>query len=424
MKNKFHQSLQELFHNKLSRASALLFLGGLGSGVLGYVFQVLLGRMLSAKEYALLSAMMALFVILSVPLGTLVMVVSRKVSYYRSKNDGGSINHLYRFINIRSIVLGILFALVFVLLSEKTMIYLKVHDTFPVLLLGLLLFFSIFHYINSAFLQGFQYFKWMSVSNVLLVVFKIVFACTLVWLGFGLTGAIGGIVISTLMISLITYGALFNSLKSGRNKPFKSTHLLVNASMPVFIANAAFAIMTQFDMVLVNYYFQAEDASLYAVASLLGKAVMFLPGGIALALFPMVAESHAQDKKSSHLLYQAISLTIFLCGAGALFYFVFAEGIISLFYGGKYQGAADILKYFGFAILPMAIIMVAEHYLIAKGMVIFAYLFIAIAPLQILAIHFYHDSLLSIVSVIAIFGVLLVCLGFGLLWHSQRKVTY
>jgi len=101
-----YRRVVELFYGKLARASAWLFVGGIAGGLLGYVFQVLMGRMLSTQEYGLFSAMMALFAVLAAPLGTLMMVISRKVSAYRARQDAGSIAHFYYSINIRSAVVG------------------------------------------------------------------------------------------------------------------------------------------------------------------------------------------------------------------------------------------------------------------------------------------------------------------------------
>jgi O-antigen/teichoic acid export membrane protein len=65
---------------------------------------------------------------------------------------------------------------------------------------------------------------------------------------------------------------------------------LMNALLAVF----AFTPLTQADMVLVNRYFPAQDAAgIYASAAVLGKAVMYIPGAIILALFPMVSEQYA-----------------------------------------------------------------------------------------------------------------------------------
>src|SRR3989344_2980613 len=312
-----------LLFSKLARASAWLFVGGIAGGILGYVFQVLMGRMLSTREYGLFSAMMALFAVLAAPLGTLTMVISRKVSEYRAREDAGSIAHFYYSITLRTAAMGALLLGVYLLFAPHIRSSLKAPSVIPVYLLGALLFLTVLPGINNAFLQGLQRFIWMSASGSLGALLKIILSVMLIWLGYGVTGAIGGVVLTSLALWCITYGALHEPLAQGRNKPYQTAHVSIKPALPVFMANAAFIAMTQLDMVLVNYYFPAHEAGLYAAASILGKAVMYLPGGIAAALFPMVAENHARRRSSAHLLLQAVGLTAVLSGAGAVFYFLF-----------------------------------------------------------------------------------------------------
>lgn len=415
-----HRRIVGLFYSKLARASAWLFVGSIAGGILGYVFQLLMGRMLSTQEYGLFSATMALFAVLATPLSTLVMVVSRKVSEYRAKLDYGSITHFYYSINLRSAIVGVMLAGVCYFLAPHVQFYLKAPNLIPVYLLGALLFLSFLPVINNAFLQGLQSFTWLSASSFLVFLFKIIFAVVLVWLGYGVAGAIAGTLLATLLVWLITYGVLRGPLAEGRGKLFQTAHLSFKSALPVFFANTAFTAMTQLDMVLVNNYFSAHEAGLYAAASILGKAILYLPSGIAIALFPMVAENHARDEGSSHLLLQSLRLVLILCGAGSIFYFFYGEWFVQLLYGERYRGAGELLQYFGFALMPMALVTVAEYFMIAKGRIMFAYLFMIAAPLQILAVYLHHESLLIVVGIMAASGFLLACVGFGLLWREFK----
>lgn len=412
--------LGAIFHSRLARAAASLFLGTIAGGVLGYVFQVIMGRMLSTNDYGLFSAMMALFAVFSAPAGTLMMVVSRKVSAYRAKADSGSVFHFYYSVTARTAVTGAVVLGACLVFAPQVRPYLKAPSIVPVYLLGALLFFTFLPIVNDAFLQGLQKFNWLSASNMLRVLLKILFAVALVWLGFGVAGAIGGTILAALIGWVITYAALRRPLGEGRGMPFQTAHLSLRPALPVLVANTAFAAMTQLDMVLVNYYFAAHEAGLYAAASILGKAVMYLPGGIAMALFPMVAENQARDHSSSYLFIQAVVLTGALCGFGALFYFAFGERLLVLLYGEEYRAAGPVLRYFGFAILPMALVMVAEYFLIAKGRVLFAYLFMLTAPLQILAFYLWHGSLLTVVAIVAASSAVLAVVGYAMLWRLFR----
>ncbi len=416
-----HRRLAGLFLSKLARASAWLFAGTLGAGGLGYVFQVLMGRMLSTTDYGLFSAMMALFAIFSAPLGTLMLVISRKVSAYRAAQEVGSIRHFYRSIFARTAVLGAVLVAISLLFAPYLQTYLRSPSVIPVYLLGVLLLVTFPTVINDAYLQAHQRFSWLSASTTLRVLLKIVFSVALVWMGWGVAGALGGAVLASGAAALITYFPLHRQLTEGRGKAFQTAHVSLGPSMPVLVANVAFAVMTQLDMVLVNYYFPAHEASLYAAASILGKAVMYLPSGIAMALFPMVAENHARKRSSAHLLLQAVGFTLLLCSMGALFYFLAGEPLVVLLYGESYRDAGVVLKYFGFAILPMALVLVAEYFLIAKGRVVFAYLFTAVAPLQVFAIYLWHDSLAVVVVINAAGGLCVAILGYAILWRAFAR---
>jgi O-antigen/teichoic acid export membrane protein len=233
-----------------------------------------------------------------------------------------------------------------------------------------------------------------------------------------------GVVLSLAATWLITFFPLRHAVVVQAGARHVGSHLSLKSAVPVLIANLAFAIMTQLDIVLVNHYFDSHQAGIYAAASILGKAVMYLPGAIAIAMFPMVAENDSHKFSSVHLLFSALALTAGLSTVGALFYFLFADGIMSLLYGLKYQPAAELLRYYGFAILPMTLVMVAEYFLIAKGRVIFAYLMLLAVPFVLLAAHVHHDRLIDMVYIFGACGWGLALVGFGVIgaqyWQGRR----
>jgi len=415
-----HQ-VKQLFLGKLARASSWLFVGGTAGGILGYLFQIIMGRMLSVTEYGILSALMAIMVVIGAPIQTLSMIISRRVSAYRSEQDSSKLGYLFYWINRKLLLIAVVLATLVVFNIKPLQNFFLIEENIHLYLLLIIVLIAFPQAINNAYLQGLQYFKWLSVSGVFATLLKIIIAVILVYFGLGVAGALGGVIFSTFTILILTYVVLRPSLSGSNVSTSNATHLLFESAMPVLLANVAFAVMTQIDIVLVKHYFSGQDAGLYAAASIMGKAVMYLPGGIAMALFPMVAENHASGKSSANLIFQAVGMTASLSLIGALFYYFFADSIIVLLYGADYKEAAHVLKYFGFAIIPMALIMVAEHFLIAMGRVLFAYLFMIVAPLQLIAIYYYHDTLLDIVTVLFVSGIILVVSGYGLLWRTFKK---
>lgn len=418
----FRGNVARLGVSRLLRAGFWLTVANVLTGLLGYAYQVLMGRMLSPVEFALFSAVMALSMFFSSPLGAVSMVISRRVSALRATDRFAVLRSLYwrahRFLALG----GLVFLLLLALLVGEAQAYLKSPTAAPIWIFGIFIAIGAFSLINGAFFQGMQRFGWLGGTGVWAVALKIVLSTALIALGFGVSGALTGVLLATvgawLLGMLIIVQGLPNKVAPGHLPP---APFPLNAVLPVLIANIAFVAMTQLDMVLVNWYFPPEQAGLYAAASVLGKAVLYLPGGLVMALYPMVAENHAKDQGSAHILLQAVAVTASLCGVAALAYWLLGEWLIALLYGQNYAGAGELLRWYGFAILPMALVIVAENFLIAKGRVLFAWLFLGMAPVQILAIYLWHGQLWQVIAIMGCCGAILVVIGYSMMWRDYRR---
>ena len=410
-----HRRLSNLFSGKLARASSLLFVASIGGGILGYVFQVLMGQMLSVSDYGLFATLMALLMVAGVPLSTLSMVLSRRASGYWAKNQPARIAAMFWWTNQR--VLWIALAMLMCALPFTPFLrdYAQLESLVPAWIFLLLTFTTLFGPVNNAFLQAQQNFRWLAIAGLTSQGLKLLFCVALVFAGFKLNGVLMGMVFATITMWLMTYLPLRSVVTHPIGVDQPKDHLSFKGAIPVLVANLSFAVMTQLDLLLVKHYFDPEQAGIYAAAAILGKAVMYLPGAITMALFPMVAENESRSQSSANLFLNAMVLTAGLSGAGAVFYFLFADDIMTLFYGQKYQGAAELLKLYGFAMLPMALVMVAEHFLIAKGRVVFAYVMMIGIPFVLFAAHTYHASLIDMVYILATGSLGLAMVGFGVI---------
>ena len=416
--------LKNLVTGKLAKTSGLMFISTIGGGILGYVFQVLMGRMLSVADYGLFVTLMALLAVVGVPLGTLSMVVSRRASDYRAKNQPARIAAMFWWINRRVFWIALAALLCALPFTPFLRDYAHLESLVPAWIFLLLTFTMLFGPVNIAFLQAQQNFRWLAINGLTVHAFKIIFCIALLYAGFKLNGALMGVVLATIAIWFMTYLPLRSVVTQPIGVEQTKDHLSFKGAIPVLIANLSFAVMTQLDLLLVNHYFDPHQAGVYAAAAILGKAVMYLPAAITIAMFPMVAENESRSQSSAHLFLNAMVLTAGLSGAGAVFYFLFADDIMTLFYGQKYSGATELLKYYGFAMLPMTLVMVAEHFLIAKGRVVFAYVMMLGIPLIFFAAHTYHARLIDMVYILAACGWGLALVGFGVIgmqyWRSRQ----
>jgi O-antigen/teichoic acid export membrane protein len=400
----------------------VLFLGGMLGGIGGYVFHIIMGRMLDEGDYGLLATVVAMTTVLSVPTSALTLLLARAVAGYRAHEDEGSIARLYSKTMRGLLVICTLFLATYALATPFLQEVLRVPTLTPVYLLGVLVVFSLVVPIGLAILQGLQKFVAFSLSHLLAIGSKILLSALLIWLGFGVSGAIVGTLLSLTVMWLFVNLQIRSSLRCAK-LPRAEYRYPWHFLLSVVLASLAFVSMTQLDIVLVRYHFDAEQSGVYAAAAILGKAVLYLPGAVVTALFPMVAENSALKKASASLLLNAVALTLALCSAGALIYLLFAPELVILLYGERYAEAGEVLRYFGLAMIPMALVLVAENFLIAQGRIVFTYLLVVAAPLQILAIHLFHQSLLMVVAILAIGGWVLVLVGYGILWREYRCIV-
>ena len=139
---------------------------------------------------------------------------------------------------------------------------------------------------------------------------------------------------------------------------------------------------------------------------------MYLPASLVLALFPMVAESHALRQNPKPYLWKAIAYTLLLSGTGTLIYWLFPDIFLRLLLGIKYLQAAPLLGLYGIAMLPMALLLVLINYYIARGANVIWLLCGSGAVIEILLISLRHAHLRQVLEAVFIGGMLslLLCL--------------
>ena len=253
---------------------------------------------------------------------------------------------------------------------------------------------------------------------------KILLVVSLVWIGCGVDGALVGVVASTLTANFVVMTLLIKSAPQSGFQGSESackTVFDLRRLVPVLVANVSMSIMMQLDVLLVNNFFSSLDAAKYAAAAILGKAILYLPGGLVLALFPMVAEAQAKASQVANYIITASLMTVAMCVTGVLFFWLAGEDLTLLFFGERYSGTEEILKYYSLAMLPMALLIVTEYFLMALGKVVYAWLSLRFAPIQVALIYFHHESLLDVVAIVGFSGLLLLVCGYLILFRLIKS---
>jgi len=395
----------------LFQASGWLFVAFMVANLFSYGFQVAMGRLLLPQEYGFLNSLLGICVMLSVPISTVLMAVSRGAAQCKAHEDFAGIRSLFEQAHWRILSTGFLGLLVFLLGARYLANYLHSASVIPLIIFGLFAYASLAVPINTALLQGLQDYKWLGIATALGGSFRFFFCIALVLAGFGVNGVLAGLVLTSAAAWLTAYVPIRKHLARGRTCVGNAPPLALTQMWPVFLVSLGFTVMTQSDIILVTRYFPSQEAGMYAAAAILGRSVLYIPAAFVQAMFPMVSEHHALNLDSRHLLTKSLAATLIFSGFGAVLFFLFPGLVISVFFSPRYLAAAPVLRCLGPAMLPMALLMVLINYSIAKGERFFAYALTAGAILEIVGISFWHGSLRQVVFVMMTFGTLQVAVG-------------
>jgi O-antigen/teichoic acid export membrane protein len=407
--------------NRLLSASILLSLAGILGGVFGYIYQILMGRVLDPQDFSRLSAAVGMVVFCTSFFGAISMLITRKISFINHSTEYKLPTEYLNKIRLRCL-LGCLLALpVIAGISEKIRMYLKIDSMILIWIMYIYLVAAIFHTINSACYQGLQKFKWLAFFAIYAMLAKLLFSAILIYFGLGLMGALWGLAIASISMMLIGWVGLKPYLSNQSYQTSNSFKNSISTFFPVYISTIAFTALTQLDVVMVHWFFPEEETAMYIASAVLGKSVLYLTGGLVVVMFPLVAENYAQNKSTKKIFWNAIVANILVGVTVTSFFYLYGEQIITLLYGSSYLAAGKLLPWFSLSMIPITIIILAEHYLIAKGKTLFAWIFFLTVPIALIAINFLHEDLITVILIIGIYGAIVGAIGFILMWSDINE---
>jgi O-antigen/teichoic acid export membrane protein len=186
-----------------------------------------------------MNALLSLFMIMAVPVATLLMVVTKKTAEYKAQNDLAGIKNLFTKANYRVLFTGLLGLAIFLTLAPLIRDYLHAPATAPVLLLGISIFIALAFPINSAVLQGIQDYKWLAITQSLAGPAKLFFCVLFVLTGFSVNGVMGGLVVSGLLLWFLSYIPIRKFIHTIHVDATVRDHIAYSQVFPVFLANLA-----------------------------------------------------------------------------------------------------------------------------------------------------------------------------------------
>ncbi len=278
-----------LSKNQMLRDSILLFVGYLIAHALNMLYQMVVSRRLPATEYALLAAFVGALLIVQYPLMMLTTALSRYSSLLSQAGRMGDVRRLLSRWLRRSLVAGILFVVIGVLVRHQISDMLHIGRTGPVIVAVLSIPAFLMLPIVLGVSQGTQHFGWNAGTTMAGSVARLALGSLLIWVfhptsGWGLLAHGTGTGLNVLALTAGLYWILSRYETTAQPLPKLRFFLLQSGLVQI-----AYATLMTADVILVKLFIPQEQS--FAYAATLGRLTVFLSSTIVIAMFPKVTTS-------------------------------------------------------------------------------------------------------------------------------------
>lgn len=330
------------FKHDLIKGSTFVFLGSVVANILNYLFHVITGRMLGPEQYAVLAALISLSYVIGFPNSLISTIVTRKIATLAAKDDAGGIKGFLIIMTKHVFILSIFIVTTFFLFQDNIADFLKIKDSFLVMLLGIGFATALFATVFLSTFQGLLRFITHSILASLSSFFRLTTAAIAIGLSFGVGGVIWGFVITSILTLLIAFAFLSRYWKAKSKTTSMSIHSY-SSRLWLAISLLGTGLLINVDVLLVKHFFSDYDAGLYAALATLGKIVLFFSGSIATVLLPIASRKNAQGKSARKDLLLAQGLIVLLSTSIVGVYVVMPRFVISTLYGSEYFAIAPYM---------------------------------------------------------------------------------
>jgi O-antigen/teichoic acid export membrane protein len=367
------------------------------ASIFNYLFQVVVGRSVSAIDYGVFNSLFVMVSIFSAPVSMLHIVFSRFIVNLSLLGMGKVKSLFLKSFKIILVFAGSILTLGIIGIPLiKSFFHLDV--TAPIVLVLITVFFSLLVPIPFSILQGLHRFTRLGIisscSPLIRFFGALIFVASLGW---GVNGALLTTAIATFFALGVGIWSLKDILKvSSEPLPDRIFRDMASYSGPVILSTTMIIVLGNIDISLVRHYCSPEEAGLYATAAILGRIALFLPGALITVLFPSAAKAQALGEKDGYILWISLSLTAFLAFAVAILFNLWPEHSISMFLGDQYREAASLLKIISIAMAILSLTNVIVTYSLARSSYGFLFPLVTGVTIMIILIINYHETATTI----------------------------
>lgn len=408
--------------DNFTKSIVVVFIGISCANFLNLIFQLLLAHKLNPSDFAAFNSLLSILMLFSTPVGTINIALVKYISQFNASNNIGLLKNLLSVALRKCLMLAFATFGIFFLIAPYLTNKLKIPSITNAYLLAGLLAISWLLPLFTGGLQGLELFKWFSISMVSGSILKVAIVLIFLQIGLGISAGLWSLFISSVVGMIIAFFALKRFI-SFEDRPIQSPDFkeLLAYLFPVAASSLCFMGLVSIDMVLVKYYFNADDAGFYSLSQMIGKIFLFLPAAISLVMFPRTSGLSSRNMDTLATLKKSLFYASMLCLSAIIAYNLFPAFTLKVLTGKAYPESILLGRLFALSMAFFSLIYILMSYFLSiKDMRFLKYLAIFIS-LEVAGIVLFHRNIIQIQIVLCVVSILLF-VSF-LLLLSKRKLN-
>jgi len=397
----------------------IVFAGTSLANFFNLLYQLLIAHKLSAAEFASFNALLAIFMLVTAPLGTFQIAITKYTSEFNAQQKTAKIKFFLSEFLKKALVLSGGTLLIFWLISGQIMKLLKIPSLSCGYILAILIALAWLGPLFSGSIQGLELFTWLASASIITGLLKLILAFIFILLGYNIAGALGALLISNLISIIILSFPLKTFFSFKLEKEAIDYNKIFVYLFPVAISYFCWIALISFDMVLVKYFFSPEDSGVYSLAQMVGKIFLFLPGAISLVMFPKTSGLNAKKMDTSSVLRKSLFYVFILSISAIIFYNLFPEFVLKVLTGKVNPGSIFLGRLFSISMSFFAALFILISYFLSINNSCFLKYLVSLTICQFLGILFFHTSLTQVQFILCANAILLFIIHLVLAFKAK-----
>jgi len=382
------------------KSGAIVFVALSVVNVLNFTFHFFVSRRLGVVGYGSFNALISAVTVCATPAVILATVVVKYAAEFRSIEDAPHLRALLEWCVRLFGALTLVVLLLGVLAAPGVAAYLRIGDTFPVVLTAGILALTLFLPVRGL-LQGLESFVAFAISMASEAAIKVALALALTALGFGLNGALGAWIVGLVVSALYTYGILFRRFWRVQPAPLNIDYRRLLQTMGnVTVATLLVSSLGYSDVLVVKHFFDPHSAGLYSAAALAGRMIFLVVNFLPVIVLPKAAIFAKEGRRALPVLLQALGALSLLVGVGLALYFFFPTLIVTTLAGRAFAAASPLVFPYGIAAALLAILNTVVYYRMGTHQFFFVIPLTFVAIAQLVLMVLFHASALQVIYVV------------------------